>query len=140
MFARIERWTNENDPTDVSWRSISKDNLLTIYGKDENSRIVNPADRRRIFGWLICETRHDEGSAILYEYKPEDGAGTDLTQVHERNRGDRDSLQRQVNRYIRHIRYGNRCKFCKGPRSGLPTNSAVSQQGCVLTLRLGQRA
>ena len=30
LFARIERWTNRADPTDVSWRSISADNVLTM--------------------------------------------------------------------------------------------------------------
>src|SRR5215470_4098079 len=33
LFARIERWTS--DDGDIHWRSISKDNLLTIYGKDQ---------------------------------------------------------------------------------------------------------
>ena len=33
LFARIERWTNISDPTDVAWRSISKDNITTWYGK-----------------------------------------------------------------------------------------------------------
>ena len=33
LFARIERWTKLSDG-DVHWRSISKDNLLTIYGKE----------------------------------------------------------------------------------------------------------
>ena len=39
LFSRIERWTKVGDPADVHWRSISKDNLLTLYGKDSNSRI-----------------------------------------------------------------------------------------------------
>ena len=33
LFARIERWTRRADG-DVHWRSISKDNILTLYGKD----------------------------------------------------------------------------------------------------------
>ena len=33
LFARIERWTRKHDG-DVHWRSISKDNILTLYGKD----------------------------------------------------------------------------------------------------------
>ena len=37
-----------------------------------------PLDPSRIFSWLICETRDDKGNAILYDYKPEDGAGVDL--------------------------------------------------------------
>src|ERR1041384_6000065 len=42
LFARIERWMKMGDPADVHWRSLSKDNLLTLYGKDANSRIVDP--------------------------------------------------------------------------------------------------
>jgi len=58
LFARIERWTNQTDPADVFWRSISKDNITTWYGKTEESRIADPEDPRRIFSWLICES-HD---------------------------------------------------------------------------------
>ena len=61
LFARIELWTRE-ESGDVHWRSISRDNVLTIYGKDENSRIADPTDSSRIFTWLICETRDDKGN------------------------------------------------------------------------------
>src|SRR5215203_332736 len=107
LFARIERWTRQSDG-DVHWRSISQENILTIYGKDENSRIADPADPRRIFTWLLCETRDDKGNGALYEYKPEDGVGIDLTHAHERNRGDHDDRRRKANRYLKRIRYGNR--------------------------------
>ena len=73
-----------------------------------NSRISDPEDPSRIFSWLICETRDDKGNAILYEYKPEDGAGVDLTQAYERNRGGLDDPRRTANRYLKQIRYGNR--------------------------------
>jgi hypothetical protein len=79
LFARIERWT-DNKTGDVHWRSISRDNVLTIYGKDGDSRIADPEDSSRIFSWLICETRDDRGNAVVYEYKPEDGAGVTLSQ------------------------------------------------------------
>ncbi len=108
LFARIERWTSTTDPTDVHWRSLSKDNILTIYGKNAESRIVDPANARHIFTWLICETRDDKGNAIIYSYKAEDGVAVDLGQVHERNRGDRHDPRRSANRYIKRIRYGNR--------------------------------
>ena len=50
LFARIERWTNKANG-DVHWRSISKDNVLTVYGKSEKSRIIDPSDEnnRRIY-------------------------------------------------------------------------------------------
>jgi RHS repeat-associated protein len=107
LFARIERWTRNGDG-DVHWRSISKDNILTLYGKDDHSRIAAPDDPPRVFSWLICETRDDKGNAVVYEYKSEDGADVDLMQVHERNREDRNSTLRKVNRYLKRIHYGNR--------------------------------
>jgi len=107
LFARIERWMRRADGA-IHWRSISKDNILTLYGKDDKSRIVDPTDPARVFSWLICETRDDKGNGIVYEYKSEDGTNVDLSRVHERNRGDRNSPLRTANRYIKHIRYGNR--------------------------------
>ena len=100
LFARIERWTRIDDPSDIHWRSISKDNILTIYGPDSKSRICDPADSGRIFSWLIAETRDDRGNAVIYEYKAENSEAVDLSQAHERNRDD-DS--RGVNRYLKRI-------------------------------------
>ena len=108
LFARIERWTKGADPDDVHWRSISKDNILTLYGKDANSRIADPDDGTRIFTWLICETRDDKGNATLYRYKAEDGLGVDLGKVNERNRGPLNDSRRSTNRYLKCIHYGNR--------------------------------
>jgi RHS repeat-associated protein len=107
LFARIERWTRKADG-DVHWRSISKDNILSLYGKDAESRIADPEDSKRVFSWLICETRDDKGNAVLYNYKPEDGAGVDLTRAHEHNRGGRNDPRRTANRYLKRIRYGGR--------------------------------
>ena len=108
LFARIERWTRAGQSDDVHWRAISKDNILTLYGADAESRIVDPADSNRIFSWLICETRDDKGNAVLYRYKPEDGAGVDLAQASEHNRGNRNDTRRAANRYLKRIYYGNR--------------------------------
>ena len=73
LFARIERWT-AGRRGEVHWRSISRDNILTIYGRDANSRIADPEDPRRIFSWLICETRDDKGNAVLFATKPRMGS------------------------------------------------------------------
>ncbi|MER9203433.1 FG-GAP-like repeat-containing protein [Mesorhizobium sp. M0933] len=108
QFARIERWTLLSDQQDVHWRSITRDNILTLYGHDANSRIVDPENGARIFSWLICETRDDKGNAMLYRYKAEDGAGVDYGRVFERNRGRPDDRRRTANRYLKHIYYGNR--------------------------------
>jgi RHS repeat-associated protein len=108
LFARIERWRNLLDPKDTFWRSISKDNITSWYGKNTESRIADPSDPSRIFSWLICESYDDKGNVILYRYKPEDSAGVDLTQANERNRTD---AGRSAKRYIKYIFYGNRTPY-----------------------------
>lgn len=107
LFAKIERWTRLIDG-DVHWRTISGSNVLTIYGADHQSRIVDPENPARIFSWLLCESRDDRGNAIIYEYKSEDAIGCDLSPAHEQGRGRKDDAARMVNRYIKRIAYGNR--------------------------------
>jgi RHS repeat-associated protein len=128
LFARIERWTKIDDVADVHWRSLSQDNLLTIYGKDSNSRVCDPDSAERIFSWLICETRDDKGNAVVYDYKREDGKGVDLSRANEFNRGDELSPKRQVNQYLKRIRYGNRVSLLNnaGHRSTWLTPTEVA--------------
>jgi len=101
LFARIERWTRLEDG-DAHLRSISKDNILTVYGRTSESRIFDPCDHRHVFSWLICESYDDKGNAIIYDYASENDQGVDPAQPNERNR------QRTANRYLKRIRYGNR--------------------------------
>ena len=101
LFARIERWTRLEDG-DQHWRSISKDNTLTVYGRTPDSRIFDPENPARVFGWLISESYDDKGNAIVYEYVPENDAGVDLKKACEQNR------VRTANRYLKRIFYGNR--------------------------------
>ena len=108
LFARIERWSNQSDPTDVFWRSISKDNLTTWYGKTSESRIQDPADPSRVFSWLICESYDDKGNVISYAYKAEDSVEIDPAQAHERNR---TGVARSANRYLKRVTYGNRAPY-----------------------------
>jgi RHS repeat-associated protein len=108
LFARIERWVNESDPQDTFWRSISKDNITTWYGKSKESRLFDPSDPTRIFSWLICESYDDKGNVISYQYKPEDSSRVDISQANERNRTD---LTRSAERYIKYVFYGNRTPY-----------------------------
>src|SRR6266702_4340957 len=41
LFARIERWTNQRSGG-IHWRSITKDNITTLYGERVNSSIADP--------------------------------------------------------------------------------------------------
>ncbi|TFH39602.1 MAG: toxin, partial [ANME-2 cluster archaeon] len=105
LFARIERWINTTSG-ETHWRSISKDNITTLYGKTAWSRIFDPADPTHMFSWLICESYDDKGNAIYYKYKAENSQGIiDISLVHERNRTD---TTRSTNRYLKRIKYGNK--------------------------------
>jgi len=101
LFARIERWMRLSDG-DTHWRSLSKDNVLTVYGSSSESRIADPENLNHVFSWLICHSYDDKGNAIIYEYVAENDDNVDLSLVNERNRA------RSANRYLKFIRYGNR--------------------------------
>jgi hypothetical protein len=108
-FDLIEKWTNIS-AGDSHWCVISKENVMTLYGADNGSRIFDPEDPdpmnpSRIFSWLISASWDDKGNAILYEYKKENSEGVDLSTACERNRND---TTREVNRHIKRIKYGNR--------------------------------
>jgi len=104
----LERWVNLSDPGDTFWRSTSKENVTSWYGKTPESRIADPEDPHRVFSWLISESYDDKGNLILYEYKPEDSENVSLTQANERNR---TPVTRSANRYIKRIFYGNRVPY-----------------------------
>jgi RHS repeat-associated protein len=115
LFARIERWTNTLDATDVFWRSISKDNITTWYGRTSESRIADPSEPSHIFSWLICQSHDDKGNVIVYGYKREDSArifedthGNALVKAHERNRM---ADSRSAQRYLKRIRYSHHVPY-----------------------------
>jgi RHS repeat-associated protein len=106
LFARIERWTWRGTG-ETHWRTISRDDVTTVYGRNGDSRIAEranaSADRAaRTFAWLICESYDDKGNATVYEYVPEDDANVDLSRAGEGGR------TRTANRYLKRILYGNR--------------------------------
>jgi RHS repeat-associated protein len=100
-FSRIESWTRIADG-DTHWRTISPDNVLTIYGEGPESRVADPDDAQRIFEWLVCRSFDDRGNAIEYEYAVEGDDGVDVMRPSERHRS------RGANRYLKRVRYGNR--------------------------------
>jgi RHS repeat-associated protein len=105
LFARIDRWTSKTDPKDVFWRSISRDNITTWYGKTDESRISDPQDASHIFSWLIGESHDDKGNTIVYKYAEENSDNITASLASERNR---TTTSRKANRHLKRIYYGNR--------------------------------
>ncbi len=105
LFARIERWENKKTG-EVHWRSVSKENITSIYGKSSTSRIADPEDDLRVFKWLLEESYDDKGNVILYEYKQENADNIDPSLPQERNR--LAGSAGFANRYLKCIKYGNK--------------------------------
>ncbi len=104
LFARIERWTNLKTG-ETHWRSISGNNVTTLYGQTAESRIADPAAPRHVFTWLMNASYDDRGNAMIFEYRAEDSEGIEDNHAHERNRTPQG---RSANRYLKRVRYGNR--------------------------------
>jgi RHS repeat-associated protein len=103
LFSRIERWTDTG--TGISfWRTLSRDNVMTLYGADPGTTVVDPADPTKIFSWQICRTWDDKGNAAVYSYTAEDSSGIDQAAAHEANR---TAQARAAQIYLKTVRYGN---------------------------------
>jgi RHS repeat-associated protein len=103
MYARIERWTERL--TGIShWRTITRENVISLFGTDDLSRVANPADSRQVFRWHLSQVIDNHGNVTLYVYVKDDRTGVDLTAAHEANRTDD---VRKTQRYVKRIFYGN---------------------------------
>lgn len=110
-LARIERWTNRSTG-EVHWRTISGDNVTTVFGEDAGSRIADPGDPARVYSWLVSSSYDDKGNLIVYEYAGEDDANVDRRLANERNR------KRGAARYLKRVKYGNRVSRLVEPDPG----------------------
>ncbi|MBU7013164.1 MAG: toxin, partial [Theionarchaea archaeon] len=100
LFARIERWEHMETGA-IHWKSVTRDNVTSIYGKTSNSRISDP-EHSRIFKWLIEESYDDKGNVIVYEYAQENDDNINCS-LHEKNR----LAHSYTNKYLKRIYYGN---------------------------------
>jgi hypothetical protein len=107
-FARIERWQHRATG-DAHWRVTTGDNVMHIFGRSARARIADPDNPRRVFSWLLEETRDDRGNLAVYRYKAEDGAGVARHRESVRfGPGVRGPFLATAQRYLKEIVYGNR--------------------------------
>jgi RHS repeat-associated protein len=110
-FSRIERWTHRATG-EMHWRTTDAGNVTSLFGRSPLGRVTDPDDSRRVFSWLLEETRDDRGNVVVYEYKAEDGAGVDPTRPSESHRfehlgNSRFALRVGAQRYLKRVLYGN---------------------------------
>lgn len=106
LFARIERWVGRGTG-ETHWRTISRDNVTSLYGRSTSARLADPVDEQRVHAWLLQETFDGAGNHMLFEYAADDSAlysspdpDLRLPEVFERGRV-------ATQRYLRRIYYGN---------------------------------
>ncbi|MGI0487704.1 SpvB/TcaC N-terminal domain-containing protein [Pantanalinema rosaneae CENA516] len=104
LFARIERWQHQ-ETGDVHWRSVTKDNITSVYGKTLENRVVDPLKPFRVFEWLLCESYDDKGNVIIYQYKQENPDNVNPALIQEKNR--LANGHSYTNKYLKKIFYGN---------------------------------
>jgi RHS repeat-associated protein len=105
-FARIEQW-REMATGDVHWRTVSRDNVVTLFGRTPASRVFDPDDASRVFTWLADFSYDDRGNAMAYLYKAE-GTAQVPAAAHE------DGRTVTANRYLKRVYYGNVSPYAPG--------------------------
>jgi hypothetical protein len=97
----------------VYWQATTKDNVTSTYGRSDAARIADPRHPRRVFSWLLEDTRDDRGNVTVYRYKEENAVNVSRAAPCEANRHAGDAPI--VNRYLKRIRYGNTVPFDATP-------------------------
>jgi Salmonella virulence plasmid 65kDa B protein len=110
-FARIERITPPGSET-FFWKVITRENVVTFYGRSATSRIADPSDSTRVFRWLPELSYDDKGNCLEFGYQAED-----LRRVpHAAPEGHRqDGLAPCANTYLKWVKYGNKAPYTQNP-------------------------
>lgn len=75
---RIEKLTHNLNQHDLFWRTISPANVTSLYGCQDQSRIMNVASDGgppSTFTWLLCEVCDSNGNAMLLTHQEETDEG-----------------------------------------------------------------
>ncbi|KAL2822672.1 virulence plasmid 65kDa B protein-domain-containing protein [Aspergillus cavernicola] len=116
---RIERWSRPDGR--MHWKTVSSENVTTIFGPDESSRVCHPADGQRggrelCFSWLESDTYDSHGNHMVLSYLSD--TADDLAQAvtDKAYEAHRNATARATQRYLKSIKYGN-----KAPNRDLKT-------------------
>jgi RHS repeat-associated protein len=109
-FARIEKISHP--VYGVYWKVTTRENVVTIFGRDANARIADPGDETRIFQWLPEFSYDDKGNWIKYEYKAEN---LDNVPGLSYENNHLNGMAGFTNKYLKRIQYGNRNPYYADP-------------------------
>jgi RHS repeat-associated protein len=112
-FSRIERWTNVATGASF-WKTVTRDNITSLFGLSAAGQIVNPQDISQVFKWLLDRSYDSHGNVVVYEYKPENSDNIPSV-VYEANRSA------GANRYLKRICYGSQTPYYPDDAATKPT-------------------
>ncbi len=107
-FNRIQRWVNRISGHS-HWQVTNSQNITSVYGHSQLSKIVDPLNDMRVFQWLLEKVYDDKGNLIKYEYKKENNEG-----VEARHPAESGRLKEALcfnNIYPKRILYGNKVPY-----------------------------
>ena len=107
LFVQIEQWRNITSGN-IHWRTISKENVTSVYGRDAVARIAHPDDTQKVFSWYLQETYDTRGNLMQYTYLKENGDNVP-DNVYEQHR--KNNLKAYTNIYPHQVRYGNTAMY-----------------------------
>jgi hypothetical protein len=121
-FALIER-IKPPDQRASYWKTTSKTNVVTLYGRSAGARIADPSEPDRVFKWLPELCYDDKGNCLEYGYVAEDARNMPR-RLSERNRAN--SLAPFANTYLKHIKYGNKTPYHADPGHPLAPQAPIN--------------
>jgi RHS repeat-associated protein len=106
-FSRIQKIEDQGN---VYWEVRSKENIVSVFGKTDDSKLVSPyaGEGHRVFKWCLEYSYDDRGNIVLYEYKMEDEAKV-LTGLSEQNR--LNGIAPFTNVYLKRVKYSNKVAY-----------------------------
>lgn len=109
-FTRIEKI---EDAGNVYWRVRTKDNVVSVFGRNDNAKLYNPipAEKDKIFKWCLEYSYDDKGNFINYIYKKEnkDNVTPSLSEKNKIN-----DIALFTNLYLKKVQYGNKTAYYEG--------------------------
>ncbi|MBL4648031.1 MAG: hypothetical protein JKY13_03640 [Gammaproteobacteria bacterium] len=83
---------------DGYWVVVTTSNVISVYGRTSQARIVDPTTPTHIFTWLLEETYDDLGHRITYHYSADND--DNLLEAEVKNHSQ------AVNTYLSSVKYG----------------------------------
>jgi len=120
----------------IFWKLTSRDNIVTFFGPDANSRLFDPTDPTRIFKWLAAFSHDNKGNWIKYGYKKEDLENVQ-NDIHESHRLEGSTSVTNI--YLKSVKYGNKNAFyADNVRSYNPFFTLLEDHSFELVLDYGE--